>query len=268
MDTRKTRMLLAAVAVTASANAWAQPTERDYLLGAAVSSSEPTLGSEGRRLRLEPLWSFQFGRFRVSSSRAAALWQLGREPYDPGVSTVLLRGDRLALSTSLQYDGGRRSSSDALFQGLPDVRRTLRGRLTARYALDDHWSARAALSADLLGREGGVTLAPGLNYRLPLSRQTLLDLSAGALWGNGTYLRTQYGIAPDVAVAAGRVAYVPQAGWVGWHMGVEVSTALSTRWVGFAGLGYNAMLGDARHSPLVSRRDTWSATVGLAYRCC
>lgn len=278
MDTRKTRIFPVVVLATVCSAAWSQeaekperaraPTERDYLLGAAVASSESTLGSEGRRLRLEPLWSFQLGRFRISSSRAAALWQLGREPYDPGVSTVLVRGDQLSLSTSLQYDRGRRASSDVLFQGLPDVRTTVRGRLTARYALGEHWSARAALAADLLGREGGVTLSPALSYRLPLSSQTQLDLSAGALWGSGTYLRTHYGIAPDVALAAGRTAYLPQSGWVSWQLGAEISTALSTRWVGFAGLGYTAMLGDARHSPLVSRRDSWGATVGVAYRCC
>lgn len=244
------------------------PGVSDYLLGAAVTSSEDTLGSEERRLRLRPLWSVQVGRFRLSTSRAAALWQLGREPFDPGLSTVLRSGERLSLSTSLQLDRGRKASSDPLFRGLPDVRDTVRGRLTARHALDEHWALRGVLSADLLGRGGGLLAIASVGHRRALSASTQLDLSASATWGSGTYVRTHYGISPEAATASGRMAYVPGSGWVSGQLGAEISTALSRRWVVFGGVGYTVMAGDARRSPLVSRRSTWSLSTGLAYRCC
>ena len=67
---------------------------RDYLVGAAVVSSAPQLGSDvEQRLRLRPIWAFQLGRFRFATSGASALLSQGRQSVDTGVSTVLAGND-------------------------------------------------------------------------------------------------------------------------------------------------------------------------------
>ncbi|WP_439589425.1 MipA/OmpV family protein [Hydrogenophaga sp.] len=240
---------------------------RDYLLGVALVSSAPQLGSDtSQRTRASPIWAFQLGRFRFASSGASALLTQGRQTVDTGVSTVVAGSDRWSLSTSLRIDEGRSWDDDARFRGLPDVRGTLRGRVTANVALGKRWTASVRGSQDLLGRDGGLRIDSGLGYRYPISSQTHWDLSLGAGWANGTYARTHYGIAPDSAVATGLPAYRLGSGWDGVSAGWRLTSALNRNWVMYGGVGASQLQGAAARSPLVGRRTVYSATVGLAYR--
>ena len=239
---------------------------RDYLVGAAITSSADHLGTSDQKLGLRPIWAFQLGRFRFASSGASALLNQGRETVDSGVSTVLTRSDRLSLNTSLSIDDGRSWRDDPVFAGLPRVRTTLRGRLTAGVTLGPRWSASARASQDLLGRGGGLRVDTGLNYRHPVSSQTHWDLSIGAGWANGTYRQTHFGIAPDAAAATGLPAYAIGSGWDAVSAGWRITSAISRHWVAYGGVGVSQLQGAARRSPLATRPTTWNASVGLAYR--
>ena len=224
------------------------------------------LGQAAGARRGQALLAFQLGRFRFASSGASALLYQGRETVDSGVSTVLTRSDRLSLNTSLSVDDGRSWRDDPVFAGLPRVRTTLRGRLTAGVALGPRWSASARASQDLLGRDGGLRLDTGLNYRHPVSSQTHWDLSVGAGWANGTYRQTRFGIAADAAAATGLPAYAIGSGWDAVSAGWRITSAISRHWVAYGGVGVSQLQGAARSSPLTTRPTTYSATVGLAYR--
>ena len=52
------------------------------------------------------------------------------------------------------------------------------------------------------------------------------------------------------------------------HLGLEVKTLVSDRWVLFGGVGYQQLRGDARRSPLAVKPDSYNVSIGLAYRCC
>ena len=244
------------------------PVAGDYLLGSMLSTSGNHVGEQGRGASLRPLWSVQLGQWRITTTRASALWGLGRDSIDPGVSRVLLEQDRFRLSASLQLDGGRRSGDDSYLAGLPDVQGTLRGRITARYALSPKWSLALAGAHDLRSRDQAGTLTPSIKYRHPTSSGTLWEASLAAEIGNDAQLQTFYGITPTAAAAAGRAPYEPRGGLYLWRLGVDVSHPVSTRWVVFAGVGLSSLTGDARRSPLVSRGTTWGANAGPAYRCC
>jgi len=240
---------------------------RDYLIGVSIVSSAAQLGSDtSQSTRARPMWAFQLGRFRFASSGASALLTQGRQTVDTGVSTVLAGSDRWSLSTSLRIDEGRSWDGDARFKGLPDVRGTLRGRVTANVALGQRWSASVRGSQDLLGREGGLRIDSGLGYRHPVSSQTHWDLSLGAGWANATYAGTHYGISPDAALATGLPAYGLGSGWDGVSVGWRLTSALNRNWVMYGGLGASQLQGAAARSPLVGRKTVYSATVGLAYR--
>lgn len=240
---------------------------RDYLIGVSVVSSAAQLGSDtSQSTRARPMWAFQLGRFRFASSGASALLTQGRQTVDTGVSTVLAGSDRWSLSTSLRIDEGRSWDGDARLRGLPDVRGTLRGRVTANVALSKRWSASVRGSQDLLGREGGLRIDSGLGYRHPVSSQTHWDLSLGAGWANATYASTHYGITPDAAQTTGLPAYGLGSGWDGISVGWRLTSALNRNWVMYGGLGASQLQGAAARSPLVGRKAVYSATVGLAYR--
>lgn len=244
------------------------PGAGDYLLGTMLSTSGNHVGEPGRGASLRPLWSLQWGQWRITTTRASALWRLGRDGVDPGVSRVLVDQDRFRLSASLQIDGGRRSGDDAYLAGLPDVQRTLRGRVTARYTLSSRWSVALAASHDLRNRDRAGTLTPSIKYRHPTESGTLWEASLSAVAGNDEHLQTFYGISPAAALATGRAPYVPGGGLHQWRLGLDVSHPISARWVVFGGVGLSSLVGDARRSPLVSRASTWGANLGVAYRCC
>jgi outer membrane protein len=239
---------------------------RDHLLGAAITSAADHLGTSDQKLGLRPIWAFQLGRFRFASSGASALLSQGRETVDSGVSTVLTRSDRVSLNTSLSIDDGRSWRDDPVFTGLPRVRTTLRGRLNAGVMLGPRWSASVRASQDLLGRQGGLRIDSGLNYRHPVSSATHWDLSVGAGWANGTYRQTHFGIAPDAAATTSLPAYALGSGWNAVSAGWRITSAIGRHWVAYGGVGMSQLLGAARRSPLATRPTTWSATVGLAYR--
>lgn len=240
---------------------------RDYLVGAALVSSAPQLGSDvEQRLRVRPIWAFQLGRFRFATSGASALLSQGRQSVDTGVSTVLAGNDRWSLSTSLSIDEGRSWDDDAVFRGLPDVRATLRGRIGANAALSTRWTYSVRASQDLLGRAGGLRVDHGLSYRHPVSSQTHWELSLGAGWANGTYRQTHYGVDPAPAAATGVPAFAIGSGWDTVSLGWRITSALNRHWVAYGGVGVSQLQGAAARSPLAGRQTAYGATAGLAYR--
>ncbi len=259
---------------SASALALAQVNEpvtlqanRDYLVGSAVVSSVPHLGQDNRSLRLDPVWAFQIGRFRLVSGTAASLLSVGRAPVDAGLSTVLASTGDWRLSTSLRIRDGRDADNgDPLLRGVPGTHTTLLGRLNASRPLGRRWTGSVTATQDLLGKGAGLNLDFGLGYHHPVSASTYWDASAGVGWGNATARRTNYGISPEAAAASGRAAYVPGAGWDSVFLGWNLTSALNEHWVLWGGVEVSQLQGAAGRSPLVGRPLTTSVTVGLAWR--
>ncbi|WP_161126172.1 MipA/OmpV family protein [Malikia spinosa] len=236
---------------------------RRYLVGAALSSSQSHVGSDERELGLQPILGFWVGRYRLSTGRASSLWNVGRATVvDPGLSTTLLSKSDWSLGASLNWDGGRDSGDDPLLAGVPDLRSTLRGKLSVGYAFAPRWSLGLSSSHDLLGHEGGGRYSASLGYRQPLSERSYWDTSFSANWGNRDYMRSHYGIPASTL----RAPYQLDGGIEGVSLGLGYTTALNHNWVGYAGLSLSRLLGDAARSPVVGQRQLWGASVGIAYR--
>ena len=239
---------------------------RHYVLGAALSSSRAHLGQGDRSLGLQPVVGFWFGRYRLASGSAGELLSIGRETVESGLSTTLAKNGNWALGAALSWDPGRKVDDDPLLRGVPALESTLRGKLSLSYALGPRWSLGLSGNQDLLGHDGGGQIGLGLGYRHPVSPRTYWDASIGAKWAGSTYMQGHYGLSPAAAVAAGRTAYEPGAGWESLQLGWGLRSAINHHWVWFGGLGFSQLQGAARSSPLVGERNVWSANVGLAYR--
>lgn len=236
---------------------------RHYLLGAALASSQSHIGSDGRELGLQPVLGFWAGRYRLSSGRASSLWNVGRETVvDPGLSTTLLSNSDWSLGASLSWDGGRKSGDESLLAGVPDLRSTLRGRLSVGYAFAPRWSLGLGSSHDLLGRDGGGRYSASLGYRQPLSERAYWDASLSASWGNRDYMQGHYGI----PASSQRTPYQPDGGIEGMGLGFGYTTAINHNWVAYASWNLSRLLGDAGRSPVVGTRQVWGASAGVAYR--
>lgn len=252
-------------------DAAAPPKSRvNYVLGAIVGSSPDYAGGAERSYSLRPAWAVEYGRFRLSSSRGSALMGHGLAARsDSGASATLAESDRFSLRASLRIDQGDDGADSPRRRGLPDVRSTLRARLSTGYALTPRWSIGAGVSQDILGRDGGAQISLNMGYSFPYSERTRVSFGVGAGFADRQYLRTHFGVPASAAGATSPLpAFDPKAGLYSVDAGVDVMVALSRHWVALGGVRVSQLQGDARRSPLTVEPVGYSASVGLAYRCC
>ena len=240
--------------------------EARWFLGAAMVNTPEYSGSDKQVLKARPLLAARFGRWRFSTAGAGALLDFGGAAAGPGASAELVETERLRLGLSLRVDSGRRSVSSDYLRGLPDVERTLRGRLYASYRLGAHWNAAASVSQDLLGRGGGAVAGFGLGYTQRLGQRTELSAGTGVDVGDARHMRSYFGITPEQAVATGLRAYTPGAGAKNVHTGLLITTAFDRDWIMFIGGGTSRLVGDAALSPLSRSTSAWGLSMGIGYR--
>lgn len=237
-----------------------------YLLGASVASRPEYDGASTRQTKLRPLWAFQWGRWRISTSGGSAILGFGRDAGGAGASTLLIDSSRLRLGVALRMDSGRDSGDATTTQGLPDVKRTLRARLYANYSLAPDWNLGANLSQDLLGRKGGLTGGLDLGWRFYRSPTLEWASGIGISVADATNVRSYFGVPESAVAATGKPAYAPGGGLRDLHAGVSFTRPLSKHWFVFGGAGGSRLLGPAADSPLTQQRNGTYANVGVAWR--
>jgi outer membrane scaffolding protein for murein synthesis (MipA/OmpV family) len=244
------------------------PVALNYVLGAASSWNPTYTGSDKHKSGLSPVLSLQYGRFRLSSSRGNAVLNHGYDNRTSGASATLVEDDRFNLSAALGIDSGRSSSDDIRLLGLPEVRSTLLGRISAGYVFDDHWSVHTGLSQDLLGRAGGTQLGTSLRYMFDLTPRTRVGVGLGADFANSTYMRSHFGVSASASATSPLPSFSAKGGLYSVDMSVDVMTTLSHRWVLFGSANVSQLRGDAQRSPITQSATNYGVSIGLAYRCC
>jgi MipA family protein len=239
-----------------------------YVIGGALNANPDYAGSNRRELKLTPVYAFQYGRFRFSAGGGGGLLNFGTDVVGPGASAELKTAGKIRLGASLRIDNGRQASDSVDLAGLPEVRRTLRGRFYASSELTQRWTASASVAQDLLGRGGGALLSADLGYALPTSPRTTWTAGGGVAFADRTYMQSYYGVPASASAASGLAPFDAGAGPRDLHLGLGWTSALSARWVAFASLGASRLLGDAAASPLTKSRHAVSATLGIGWRCC
>lgn len=236
-----------------------------YALGAAIVAAPTYAGSGGQDVKLRPLWGVRLGRFRISGARASGLLAA---PGDAGsgASADLIDSPDWKVGAALRFDTGRTSSDDSALAGLPDIRRTLRGRVYASRDLGRGWLGQLGYSQDLLGRGGGGLANTGLVYRWAPLPDLEATAHAGITWADGRHMRSYFGVEPVVALATGRTAYQPGAGLRDVHGGLGLRHALGGRWVLWGGVAASQLVGQSADSPLTRQKTGYSASLALAWR--
>lgn len=261
---------LALAAFSARAETWIDDIVANsrYVIGAAVHNNPEYTGSDRRSTSLEPVLAFEYGRFRVSASGASAILGFGQDARGPGATAALIDRSDLKLGFGLRLDSGRKTAGSPDLAGLEDIKRSVRGRVYASYAINSRWSVGGNVSQDLLGRRGGALASTDLGYSLPLGPRTVMTFGGGANWADAQRMRSYYGVSNAASLRSGLPAYRPDAGLLDLHAGTGITTAFTQRWIGFASFSGSRLQSDAAASPLTRNRSAVSASVGLAYRCC
>lgn len=262
-------LLIAASATAARAEGEDEvlaPTPFNYVLGTAVSWQPDGIGSRHYAAKPALLWAIRWGRWRISAGGANALFGFGREVTGSGASTDLINSKRWRVGLSLRFDHGRKSADAATMAGLPDIQRTVRGRLFASYVLSPDWQLAGSLSQDLLGHQGGLLAGLDLGWRLRHSETTEWTAGAGIGAADGQHMRSYFGVTGEAATRSGLTAFTPSAGLRDVHVGIGFTHALSPRWVTFGSAGVSRLLGPAAQSPLTQMPTGGQVGLGLAYR--
>lgn len=259
---------LAAAAQSAESAESAEPPAGDglrYALGLAVIDSPTYAGASGRAQKLRPLWSLRYGRFRLSGARSSGLLGAPTTEQASGASADLVDTPRWKLGLGLRLNSGRSAGDDPALAGLPEIQRTLRGRLSGSLNLGAGFSTSLSYSADLLGRGGGGQIGWGLGYGWAPWPAATMSVGMGATWADARHMRTHFGIAPDVALRTGRTAFVPDAGLLDVSAGVALRMPLGGRWTLMGGLAMSQLQGDAAASPLTRRPVGATALLAAAW---
>jgi outer membrane protein len=261
-------LLLAAVGAPAKADDVpdASLTQSRYVIGATYLASAEYPGSDRSDNKLRPLWAYQYGRWRLSNSRAGAVLGFATDAPGPGASAELLRSKNWHLGAALRFDSGRKASDSPYLHGLPDVARTLRGRLYASYTLNQQWSIGGNVSQDLLGRGGGALATIDLGHRYWITPQLEWTTGMGLSLADHRNMQTYFGIDSEQASLSGLRPFAAGAGPRDVHLGTGLMRALTPHWIAFGNLGVSRLLADAASSPLTHRANGVSATLGIAYR--
>jgi MipA family protein len=235
----------------------------NYTLGFALINSPTYLGASDTRFKVRPFFAVQYGRFSIADSRATAITDFG-----VGASYALLDQPTWKASVGLRVDNGRKSGDSANLAGLPDIERTLRGRVSATWTPIPRWALSASTQTDLLGRKGGTVLSLGASHTVPIDERQRLSFSAGTSFGDATYMNSYFGVDNKSALASGRTAFVPGMGIRDAGVGASHNFRISHRWFLMSSVGASRLLGDAGKSPTTLKKNQVTASISVAYQCC
>lgn len=256
----------------AAASAVAPPAESsrwNTLVGLQASVAPEYSGSSRTGVEPNLLWAVQYGRFRISSSRAGGLLGFGEQVRGSGATAEFDAGRNWRYGVGLRVDSGRDSEDSDDLRGLPDVKATLRGRVYLVREFGRRFSVGGFVTQDVLGRGGGATAGLDFNFRQPLAGdRTVLSSGFGFGFADARSMRNYYGVPAESVAETGLPAYTPGGGLRDLHAGVDLTTALSNRWIAYVSAGASWLQGDAARSPLVRERQGYSFGIGIGYRCC
>lgn len=262
--------LLLPLAVRAQQTALDDPRAEDAARWAAaagfvVSAGPEFVGGSPIGVRLQPGFALRWGRVSVSSRNAFAVRD-GDSASSGGLRLDLLSGDRWRSSLGLRWDKGRSEDSDARLRGLGSVRSTLRLRMSLGYRFDAGWRAGLAVTADALGRDGGVQGSLSLGRDVATRPGTRLGATLSLNMADARYMRSWHGVSAAQSEASGYAVYTPGAGLRDVAIGLGGRTELGKRWALFYGGGVSQLLHPAAASPWLRGRHSWGLDAGLVAR--
>ena len=222
-----------------------------YTMGLKLKSSEQADGRKG--LDLRPVLGLRYGRWRLGHATGDEWFKFSGYREATNLAYDLRDDDRLHLSLSARIQNIQDNSS---FDGFSSGKNTVRGRVSASYQLDKHWSLGSDVTQDLMNRGDGTTLSMGVSYLWPLSERSALSLSSGASWATARHWATQLRLRPT-----------PEGGWQAglgdWGWGMSYRYAITPQWAWFGTLGTSRHLGQVNEvSP---SHFSWNGQLGLLY---
>jgi MipA family protein len=198
--------------------------------------------------------------------------RFGRLSLDDGLHYDLLQGDASTVSISAGYDQGRRDKRPKMYGALGSDHLRGMGRIDGAAVVGLSGTAKLASlefsvdatrwlqSAGLTTVEAGVSLTHMFGDRLSLGVGTY------GTWANREYMQAYFGVSPAQALTSQFSAYSTQSGLKSVRNELEATYVLTPQWLLVSAVSDSLLLGDARRSPIVQKRNGITGTIAVAYR--
>jgi MipA family protein len=239
--------------------------EWDAALGLIGAYAPAYPGAAEQKLKLTPGVYLRWGR--VSMATRSGMVSRNPDPNEgAGFKVDLSASKRWRFNLGLRFDSGRQEALSPELLGTGDIRRTMRGRLSAGYELGQGWTAGSSLSTDLLGHHGGSTADFSVGRSMGLSERTRVGFGVSVTAGDQRYMQSYFGITAGQSQRSHYRMHQAHAGVRDVGASVTARTELGGPWAVFYGANAMRLLGQAATSPLSRTPHIWSLHSGMAYR--
>ena len=240
-------------------------------LSPCPASAENTENDRRIRLTLGPQLVPSFpGSAKVSLSPYVGVSMAnGDEPFsfsapDDGASIALYKHDGLSVGPIASLTGKRRSRDAG---GLSRVSTTVNLGGFVRYEFERNFRVSAVVQQGINGHRA-LSAMLGADYFARDGDRWLWSIGPRLTLATNRYARVYFGVTPNEASATGIPAYFPRGAFTAAGIAAGARRQLNSRFGLAAYAKYDRLLGDAAHSPVVSRfgsRNQWSGGIALSY---
>jgi MipA family protein len=240
----------------------------DFFIGAGVSYEPEYEGSD--KYETEALPGFQ------------AVWR-DRFLISPrGIGAFIVNQERLRVSASIGYGGGRKQKDSVYLTGLGDIKDGIVYNLGVQYDLGP-LVATADVTKFGAGSKGTL-VSVGLQSEVPFGVVTGLIIPTGQSprdafderglvltggisvdWADSNYNQAFFGVTPGQSAASGLSQYTAGGGAKSVNAEIGFAKPLGRNWGLTGAVTYSHLLGDAADSPIVKTQDSLSATLAVGF---
>jgi MipA family protein len=228
-------------------------------IGIGVSTTHTYEGSPNRRTLAGPDFTLSYRTQDWGSlelGQRGLVWQAVEvDDFKVGLAAGFDPG-RKAKDTS----AGDPTPGDKRLAGMGDVRASAEGGVIVGYGPLSLLARRSIGDRGHKGAQVDVTV----EFPLALTQTVGVRFGAGLAWADKRFTQAYFGVTPEQALASGFRAYTPKAGVRKFELSAGAEYAFSD-WKLQGSLTLTRLTGDAADSPLVERKSSPSASLGVAY---
>lgn len=231
------------------------------MVGVMVGSAPDYSGSSNNQTVGAPVVRYQF-----EGTKRYFLW-LG-----PTMYLNLINDQAWRAGPMLNYRAKRDDDvDDQVVKQMTKIDAEVEGGVFLQYnmKLSNQPLHQLVFAGDVAGSGNGTIGHLRMTYWHPFSEKVIGTIGVGGSFANDKYMETYYGVmgSHDAALFGG-TEYKPSSGTVGIQVPFAVSIFMDKKWLLTVGGRYEGLQGDAKDSPIVSKRgdsDQWIGGIGVSY---
>lgn len=182
-----------------------------------------------------------------------------------GVGYNFSNDPALQYGLGLGLDLGRKESATGALAGMGSIASKVEYGAFLNYAPVRNLRLSSVLRYGSGDAGEGATANFGANYTLDIAPKWRLDWGVSTTWANSQYMKSYFGVSTTQAQQSGHAAYTPGAGISDVGTSVNLSYQLAPNISITGGLKASSLVGDARHSPIVTSPQSVSGSLSLGY---